>query len=148
MASRQKHDSAEERMARAIDELAEFEDFKQSLLPKLRQMLRDGRSADQIRREVGPYIAARVASMALTGNLKSPNTLKAAQDVLDRLEGKAVQRVEQKTVYAQMSKKELAALCFQKLRDARIIDAEGRVVEQVLLTTPDSGKDVEEIDSG
>lgn len=107
-------------------------------------MVQERWSADKIRREVGPYIAARIASMALLGNIKSASTLKAAQDTLDRLEGKAVQRVEQKTVYAHMSKKELAALCLQKLLDAKIIDASGRVIrdiESVPLPCPSEPKD-------
>ena len=128
MASRQKHDSEEEKLVRSIDDLAEFQAFKEALLPKLRQMVLEGWSADKIRREVGPYIAAKIASMALLGNVKSATTLKAAQDTLDRMEGKAIQRVEQKTIYAQMSKRELAALCMQKLQDAKIIDASGRIL--------------------
>lgn len=141
---RNRHGLEEERRARAIDDLAEFEDFKASLLPKLRQMVREGWSADRIRREVGPYIAARIAGMALLGNIKSASTLKAAQDTLDRLEGKAVQRVEQKTIYAQMSKAELAALVLQKLKDARIIDANGRIIRDIepvpLSSIPDAHK--------
>jgi hypothetical protein len=128
---RNRHGLEEERRARSVDDLAEFEDFKASLLPKLRQMVKEGWSADKIRREVGPYIAARIAGMALLGNIKSANTMKAAQDTLDRLEGKAIQRVEQKTIYAQMSKRELAALCLQKLQDAKIIDASGRVLKDI-----------------
>lgn len=118
-------------MARSLDDLAEFDNLKATLLPKLRQMVAEGWSAERIRRELGPYIAARVAGIALFGNLKSASTLKAAQDTLDRLEGKAIQRIEQKTVYAQMSKKELAALCLQKLLDAKIIDASGRVIRNI-----------------
>ncbi len=141
---RQKHDSEEERLVRSIDDLAEFQAFKEALLPKLRQMVLEGWSADKIRREVGPYIAARVASMALLGPAKSASTLKAAQDTLDRLEGKAIQRMEQKTVYAHMSKKELAALALQKLLDAKIIDAEGRFVKKTdLLSPPEWDKEAE-----
>jgi len=96
-------------------------------------MVLEGWSADKIRREVGPYIAARVASQALLGPLKDASTLKAAQDTMDGLEGKAVERVEQKTIYAHMSKRELAALCLQKLRDAAIISADGTVLKPTAL---------------
>ncbi|MFN7684600.1 MAG: hypothetical protein ACK5QT_04220 [Oligoflexia bacterium] len=141
---RQKHDSEEEKIVRSIDDLAEFEDFKQALLPKLRKMVLEGWSADRIRLEVGPYIAARIAGMALLGPVKSASTLKAAQDTLDRLEGKAVQRVEQKTIYAQMSKKELAALAWQKLIDAKIISADGRALKPEQVSLPLSGPDNDE----
>jgi hypothetical protein len=133
---RNRHGLEEERRVRSVDDLAEFEEFKSTLLPKLRQMVRDGWSADKIRRELGPYIAARVAGMALLGNIKSASTLKAAQDTLDRLEGKAIQRVEQKTIFAHMSKKELAALALQKLLDAKIIDATGRVIRDDIESLP------------
>jgi hypothetical protein len=104
-------------------------------------MVQEGWSADKIRREVGPYVAARIAGMALLGNIKSANTMKAAQDTLDRLEGKAIQRVEQKTIYAQMSKRELAALVLQKLQDAKIIDAEGRVIRPDVLPSPNGDEE-------
>lgn len=133
---RNRHGLEEERRARSIDDLAEFDEFKSDLLPKLRQMIREGWSADKIRREVGPYIAARIAGMALLGNIKSASTLKAAQDTMDRLEGKAVQRVEQKTIYAHMSKKELAALALQKLLDAKIIDSTGRIIRDDIESLP------------
>jgi len=137
---RQKRDSEEERLVRSIDDLAEFQAFKEAMLPKLRQMVLEGWSADKIRREVGPYIAARIAGMALLGNVKNANTMKAAQDTLDRLEGKAVQRVEQKTIYAHMSKQELAALALQKLLDAGIIDSSGRVIKAIGPLVPPSSE--------
>lgn len=129
MATRQKHDSEEERMARMMDDMAEFEEFKQSLLPKLRRAVLEGWSADKIRREVGPYVAARVASMALLGPARSGTTMKAAQDTLDRLEGRPIQRQETLHRYAPMSKAELAALTFQKLKDAGIISPNGHIID-------------------
>jgi hypothetical protein len=36
----------------------------------------------------------------------------------------AVQRVENKTIYAQLDRRELAALTLQKLKDAGVVDAE------------------------
>ncbi len=140
---RNKHGLQEERIARSLDDLAEFDSLRETLLPKLRQMVQEGWPADKIRREVGPYIAARIASMALLGNIKSASTLKAAQDTLDRLEGKAIQRVEQKTIYAQMSKKELAALAWQKLLDAGIISANGHVVTDMPVALPSSDSEDE-----
>lgn len=131
MATRQKHDSEEERMARMMDDVAEFEEFRQSLLPKLRRAVLEGWSADKIRREVGPHVAARVASMALLGPARSGITMKAAQDTLDRLEGKPIQRQETLHHHTQMTKKELAALVLQKLKDAGIISPDGRMVRSI-----------------
>ncbi len=142
---RNKHGLQEERIARSLDDLAEFDSLRETLLPKLRQMVQEGWPADKIRREVGPYIAARIAGMALLGNVKSASTLKAAQDTLDRLEGKPVQRVEQKTIYAQMSKKELAALAWQKLLDAGIISADGRMIKEAVPVALPSDSEKEQV---
>lgn len=119
-----------------MDDLALFEEFKESLLPKLQRWVLEGRSAESMRREVASYVQAQAISKALRGDFR------AIKDTLDRFEGTAVQRVEQKTSYAQMSKKELAALALQKLLDAKIIDASGRVIRDVdsVSLPPSSGR--------
>lgn len=110
---------------RSIDDLALFEEFKESLLPKLQRWVLEGRSVEFMRREVASYVQAQAISKALRGDFR------AIKDTLDRYEGTAVQRVESKSVYTQMSKKELAALALQKLLDAKIIDASGRVIRDI-----------------
>lgn len=122
----------EHRMSRSLDALAEFEVFETSILPQLKRMVLENWTPDRIRKVFAPIMQGLMIQKGLQGNFK------AIKDTLDRYEGTAVQRVEQKTVYAQMSKKELAALALQKLLDAKIIDTTGRVVREL-----PSGKDDE-----
>ena len=113
------------RMARSLDKLAEFEVFDRNILPQLKKMVLENWSPERIRKHFAPIMQGMMVQKALSGNLS------AIKDTLDRYEGTAVQRVEQKTIYAQMSKKELAALALQKLKDANLIDTTGRVVKEV-----------------
>jgi hypothetical protein len=115
----------ESRRARSLDALAELELFDQTILPQLKKMVLENWSPDRIRKAFAPIMQAVMIKKGLEGNFK------AVKDTLDRHEGTAVQRVEQKTVYASMSKKELAALALQKLLDAKIIDTTGRVIKEV-----------------
>lgn len=115
----------EVRKNRTLDKLAEFEVFDATILPQLRRMVLEDWAPDRIRKAFAPVLQAIMIKKGLEGNFK------AVKDTLDRYEGTAVQRVESKTVYAQMSKKELAALALQKLLDAKIIDTTGRVIKEV-----------------
>lgn len=108
-----------------LDKLAEFEVFDATILPQLRRMVLENWSPDKIRKAFAPMMQAIMVKKGLEGNFK------AVKDTLDRYEGTAVQRVETKNLYAQMSKKELAALALQKLLDAKIIDTTGRVIREV-----------------
>jgi hypothetical protein len=116
MAIRQKRDSEEERMVRSLDALAEYEEFCEALLPKIRRWVLAGWSGDKIRRECASLIQAQMVSKALCGDLR------AMKDVLDRHEGMPVKRQEVQHQYAKMSKTELAALALQKLTEAGLIE--------------------------
>lgn len=113
------------KMNRTLDKLAEFELFEQSIMPELRKMVLENWPPERIRKAFAPVMQGLMIQKGLSGNIK------AIKDTLDRHEGTAVQRVEQKTVYAHMSKQELAALALQKLLDAKIIDTTGRVIREL-----------------
>lgn len=115
----------EVRRNRSIDALAEFDLFDQSILPELKKMVLENWSPDRIRRAFAPLMQAQMIQKGLRGEYK------AIKDTLDRHEGTAIQRMESKTVYASMSKQELAALALQKLKDAKIIDTTGRVIREL-----------------
>ena len=112
----------ERRATRALDKLAEFDVFDQTVLPQLKKMVLEGWPPEKIRRAFAPLMQARLIQAGLTGDLRSNATLNALRDTLDRTEGTAIQRVEQKTMYQQLSKRELAALALQKLKDSGIIE--------------------------
>lgn len=105
------------RQARTFDALVEFDAFNKSILPQLKKMVLEDWSPEKIRKHFAPMVQASIIQKALSGDFK------AQKDVLDRHEGMAVQRVENKTIYAKMDKKELASLALQKLRDAGVIPA-------------------------
>lgn len=121
--SESNHDKSQERTARTMDALIEFDQFNKSILPQLKKMVLENWSPEKIRRHFAPLVQASVTMKALQGDFK------AQKDHLDRHEGMAVQRVENKTVYAKMDRKELAALALQKLKDAGIVPATARVVK-------------------
>lgn len=105
----------QERQARSLDALAEFDKFTKVVMPKLRKAVLENWSPEKTRKEFAPMMQAMMVKKGLEGNFN------AIKDTLDRYEGTAVQRIEQKTLYAKMSKKERAALALQKLRDANLL---------------------------
>jgi hypothetical protein len=127
-----KADKIQRRTAEALDELAVYDEFKASFLPLLRKMIREGMPIDKIRKAFAPAVQAQMIQQALKGDFK------AMKDTLDRFEGMAVQRVEQKTVHANMDLDELRALVAQRANDtglAKIIEAKFKKV------TDESNKD-------
>lgn len=110
-------------MTRSLDKLAQFELFDTNIMPQLKKMVLENWPPEKIRRHFAPIMQAQMIRAGLQGNLT------ALKDTLDRHEGTAVQRVENKTVYARMDKRELAALALQKLRDANIISIDGKVLK-------------------
>ena len=111
-----------------IDQVAEFDEFRTQVAPKIKAMIKAGYTTERMRKEIAGLVQARVASIALAGDAKSAVTLKACQDVLDRHEGSAPQKIEVTRKYEIMSNDELKALAFQKLQDAGIIEAEYETV--------------------
>lgn len=119
------HGKTERKAVRTLDKLAEFEAFDASILPQLRKMIVENWSPEKIRKAFAPIMQGLMIQKGLAGNFK------AIKDTLDRHEGTAVQRVNTTNIHTQMSRKELAALCLQKLLDAKIIDTTGRVIREV-----------------
>jgi phosphotransferase system HPr-like phosphotransfer protein len=97
------------RMAEALDDLADYEKFKAEILPKLRKMMRDGKSAEEIYSFSQSLLAARAVTIAAS----SPDekvALQAIREVLDRGVGKAADRLEVTQRYEKLSTEELEAL--------------------------------------
>lgn len=115
-------DLTQKRQARSLDHLAEFESFEKSLMPELRKMVLENWSPEKIRKRFAPFMQAKMVQRAMAGDYK------AIKDTLDRHEGMAVQRVEQKSIIQQMSDQEQAALILQRLKDAKVISATGEVL--------------------
>ena len=114
----------QDRQARSLDQLAEFDKFSKQIMPKLRKAVLEDWSPEKMRKEFAPFMQAKMIQKGIEGNFA------ALKDTLDRYEGTAVQRIEQKTLYAKMNKQERAALALQKLKDAKLLqfDENGRPI--------------------
>lgn len=127
--SNQKRDlssnAQENRMARQLDDLSEFEDFKTHLSKKVAQQLikdvKSGMSAKELREKYSTYAQARQIAVALSTEDDSKADA-AAQRILDRVEGKATEKKEIRHAFSEMTDDELEAILQseeQELEDMR-----------------------------
>lgn len=76
-----------------IQQLIEFEKFKEEILPMLMEDIQKGTPPAEMRKKYQTYLAARQISVALT--TPDPSiALQAIKDLSDRNEGRAVERRE------------------------------------------------------
>ncbi len=101
--------AAELQMVNKLDDLAEFEEFQEHILPKLRAAIKAGKSAEDIYKMATSAAAGKIATMAIreTDPLKA---LALCRELLDRSGGKATERREIKAEITQLSEAELDAL--------------------------------------
>lgn len=103
------HKPNERQLTDMIDQLAEFEDFRATILPALRKDLARGLTAAELREKYSSLVQARQIAEAVTA--EDPSKAHAAgKDVLDRAEGKAVERKEVKHQFENLSDQELDAI--------------------------------------
>lgn len=107
----------EHRMAGLLDDLREFEQYREDVLPEIRRMLKEGASAEKILERFSNMAAARAVTIALTEE-DSSKALAAIKDVIDRSQGKAVERKEVKHQFSELKDEELDALLESKLKEA------------------------------
>jgi hypothetical protein len=88
-----KPNRAEARAVRSIDELAEYEKFRNSIAPKLRQAVLENWSAEKIYQTFAPVVAAKAVTMAVQEE-DPVKALAAIKEVLDRGTCKAKERIE------------------------------------------------------
>jgi len=111
------------RMARNLDDLAQFDDFEATILPKLRQMIKNGDSAEAIYKFSQSFLAAR----AVTIGIQSPDekaALAAIREVLDRALGKAADKIELTTRYESLTDDALDRMLEQQEAQLGIIQDE------------------------
>jgi hypothetical protein len=99
----------EQHVARVIDELAEFDEFKATVLPKLRQMIKGNAPSKEILEAGRALVAARLATIAAT-EPDAKTALAAAKELLDRTDGKVTERREVEHKMAKLKDDELDAL--------------------------------------
>ena len=98
---------------RALDDLQAFDKFQEQVLPKLRDWLEQGYSAEDIYKAAAPYVAAAGVTKAL-----KDFDMTAIKDVLDRDQGKAKERVDHTHRLEKAPEEQLDALILSKLAEA------------------------------
>lgn len=119
MGRRPKPNHVEYRMARALDQLAEYETFTESVAPLLRQAIKEGWSAEKMEQDprIQALLVARQLSIALTEKDTS-KALAALKDARDRTTGKPTEKIETTHKLEKMDDKELDALLLSKFKEA------------------------------
>lgn len=114
---RPRDNNAEIRIAKALDDLAAFEEFQAELLPALRGAIQAGKTADDIYKMAEAMAAARAVTIAATEK-DSGKALAAIREVLDRSKGKATERREIAHKYEKLKDEELDALILSELAES------------------------------
>lgn len=106
----------ENQTLRAVDELAEFDSFKQEILPMLKRAISESWPAEKIYKMAEAHAAARNVTIALTEE-DSGKSLAAIRELMDRSKGKSVEKQEITHSYSKLSDEELEALIKSQERD-------------------------------
>jgi hypothetical protein len=106
-------------MARNLDELAEFESYKEEVLPKLRAAIKAGKSAKDLYKMVEAEAAARAITIGLTSQDEG-KALAAVQDILNRVHGKAVEHKEIRAQFSELPDADLDSLIASELEDTAV----------------------------
>lgn len=104
------------RMADVLDEIREFEEWRTEIYPKIAQMVKDGKAADEILAFAESLAAAKLVSV-LVRETDSSKVIAASKDILDRCLGKAKERSEVTHKYEKLKDEELDALIQSRLTE-------------------------------
>lgn len=102
-------------MADVLEALQEFDDFRQNVLPKLQQMVKDGAPPEEILKFAASMAAAKMVTKALISTDK--DSYNASKDILDRTLGKAKERHEHEHRYKNLKSEELDAIILSQVAD-------------------------------
>lgn len=111
---RRSYNGQERRTVAALDRLAAFEQFQEEILPALRQDLAAGKTAEELYKKYSALAAARSISVAL-GEADSAKAIAAVKDILDRDQGRAMERKQAEHKFAKVPDKELDAYLLTQL---------------------------------
>ncbi len=111
-----KKNSVEDRMVSFIDRATKFEEFERDILPALQESVRRGEAPAAMRRKYLSHVQARQITEALT-NPDATKALAAVNSILDREEGKPVERKDVQHRLGKLNEKELDALLISKIDD-------------------------------
>ena len=101
--------------ARLMDELDEFAEFKKSILPALREDIKNGVSAEEIYKKAQALAATRMVMIAMR-EVDSTKAIAAVKDILDRTQGRATEKQEITHKLESLPDEQLDALLKSKLQ--------------------------------
>lgn len=106
---------------RTVDNLTAFQNFADTVLPALRADLAAGMTAPQILEKYQAVAAARLVTQLAQADSPAA-ALAAANSVLDRVQGKAVERKAITHRLDQVDEREVDALLRTKMKSAGLLD--------------------------
>ena len=104
----------EENMGKALDQLADFEEFTRLIPKQIRDALLRGAKASEIYKEFSHVAAARAVLIAMTEK-DAGKALAAIKDIQDRADGKPTERKEIRHHMDLLSDEELDAALLSEL---------------------------------
>ncbi len=111
------------RAAQLVDDVAEFTQYRAEVLRKIRQDIRQGMSAKEIRKKYAAILQGRMITDALT--TEDPDTAsRIAKDVIDRVEGKATEKKEVTHKFSELTDQELDSVL--ESEDAELKEMEAK----------------------
>lgn len=109
------------KMAAALDDLAEYEEFRNEVLPLLRKELKKGTTPQELQTKYEALLTAREISMAATSDNEAI-ALAAIKDLRDRTSGKAKERKEIHHHLSAAKDEEIDALLLSEMREIEAIE--------------------------
>jgi hypothetical protein len=106
----------EERAANIHRDLAEFEEFRETMLKAIRKDIRTGMKAKALREKYAAILQGKLITDALTSE-DVKTTAVIAKDVIDRVEGKATEKKEVTHKFKDLKDEELDAILKSEIED-------------------------------
>ena len=123
-------DAALTQRVQVIADFREFENFREEILPALCAELLDKTTtttAEGLLKKYSAYAAARGVSIALSEKRKDI-ALSAIKDILDRVNGKAIQRTDNHHSFDDLSDADLDAMVISKMEVAARVVKEAKAL--------------------
>lgn len=112
---REARNPAEDRLAYLLGVAEQFESF-QTMLPTLKEDLKQGLTSKQLRERYAPLLTAQQISTALT-NQDTVKGAEVAEKLLNRIEGKATEHKVVKHQFEELTDQELDAILLSEMDD-------------------------------
>lgn len=106
--------------ASSLDSLAEYEEFREMFLPAIRKALLKGWSGETILKHFKPIMMARLVQLGAIGGESA--SLTAIKEILDRTDGKAVQKTENIHKLGKLPDEELDAILATKVAQLQLLE--------------------------